>query len=282
MRLVIVTDSELRAAVEAAKAQGATFCRPDGILAKFVRLGLGGFLHLDSLHRTFLGAKSATDTSLLVHGKELGLPLVSQQPIGKRTEEIRHPVMALVALRSGFDHGYHLVYLRLGGIDLLLHFRGIGEVEHRRPVVRHLDRITGIHLDTFALQFMACVLAYEALQETIGGNTKNIVVLRQADVGFLDKLAYENRQFVPVGRGNESERLHISEAHLSRIVRQETGMTVLQWINSFRIKHAKQLLRYTRMSMSEIASDLHFTSTEYFRYFFRREAGMSPIAYRNS
>ena len=76
------------------------------------------------------------------------------------------------------------------------------------------------------------------------------------------------------------KRLHISEAHLSRIVKQETEMTVLQWVNSFRIKHAKQLLRYTRMSMSEIAFDLHFTSAEYFRYFFRRETGISPIAYR--
>lgn len=76
-----------------------------------------------------------------------------------------------------------------------------------------------------------------------------------------------------------SERLHISEAHLSRIVKQETEMTVLQWINSC-IKHAKQLLRYTHMNMSEIAFDLHFTSAEYFRYFFRRETGISPIAYR--
>ena len=199
LRLVIVTDSELRAAVEAAKAQGATFCRPDRVLAEFVGLGLGGLLHLDSLHGTFLGAKSATDTSLLVHPEELCLPLVCQQPIGKRTEEIRHPVMALVALRSGFDHGYHLIYLRLCCIDLLLHFRGIGEVEHRRPVVRHLHRETGIHGDALALQFTACVLAYKSLQETVGSNAENVVVECQTDVCFLDELAHENRQFVPVG-----------------------------------------------------------------------------------
>ncbi len=70
------------------------------------------------------------------------------------------------------------------------------------------------------------------------------------------------------------------EAHLSRIVKQETEMTVLQWINSSCIKHAKQLLRYTRMNMSEIAFDLHFTSAEYFRYFFRRETGMSQMEFR--
>ena len=55
LRFVVVVDGELRAAVEAAEAQGATLCHPDRVLAEFVGLRLGCFLHLDSLHGAFLG-----------------------------------------------------------------------------------------------------------------------------------------------------------------------------------------------------------------------------------
>ena len=171
LRFVVVTDGELRAAVEAAETQCAPLSHPYGVLAEFVGLGLFRFLHLDSLHGAFLGTQSATDALAFIHPEELGLPLVGQQGIGHHAEEIRHPVMALVALRMLPYHRNHLVYLRLGGIDLLLHFRGIGEVKHRRPVIRHLDGVTGIHGDALAPQFMACVLAYKSLQETVGGYT---------------------------------------------------------------------------------------------------------------
>ena len=75
---VVVTDGELWAAVEAAETQGATLCSPDRVLAKFVGLRLGCFLHFDSLHRTFLGAKAATDALAFVHAEELGLAFVGQ------------------------------------------------------------------------------------------------------------------------------------------------------------------------------------------------------------
>ena len=121
LRFVVVTAGELRATMKTTETKGTTLRRPNGVLAKFVGLGLCRFLHLDCLHRTFLGAKSATDTSFLIYCKELRLTLVRQKRIGHYAEEIRHSVMALVALCTRFDHRNHLVYLRLGGIDLLLH-----------------------------------------------------------------------------------------------------------------------------------------------------------------
>ncbi len=215
LRFVVVVDSKLRAAVEAAEAQGATLRRPYGVLAGFVGLGLVCFLHLYGLHGTFLGTQAATDTLAFVHAEELGLTLVCQQRIGDHAEEIRHSVMAFVALYAGFDHRYYFVYLRLGGIHLLLHFDWIGEIEHRCPVVRHLDRETSIHSDAFALQFTACILADKALHEAIRSDREHVVVLCQTDVGFLDKLTYENRQLVPVGRGNESQQLVVCETDFS-------------------------------------------------------------------
>ena len=215
LRFVVVTDSEFWAAMEAAETQCATLCRPNGVLAEFVGLGLFSFLHVDSLHRTFLGAQPATETSIFIYCKELGMTLVCQQRIGYHAEEIRHSVMAFVALYACLKHRNHFGYLRLGDIHLLLHFLRVAQVEHRSPVVRHLDGVTGIHGDALALQFTACVLAYKPLQETVGGNTENIVVLRQADVGFADEFAHQNRQFVPVGGGHKPQRFAVCETDFS-------------------------------------------------------------------
>ncbi len=120
LRFVVVVDSKLRAAVEAAEAQCATLCRPDRVLAGFVGFGLCRFLHFDSLHRTFLGTQAATDTLAFVHAEELGLAFVGQERASHHAEEIRHPVMAFVALRARFDHRNHFVYLLLLVHRLLL------------------------------------------------------------------------------------------------------------------------------------------------------------------
>ncbi len=90
LRFIVVTDSELRAAMETTETKSTTLCRPNGVLAKFVGFRLGCFLHFDSLYRTFLGAQTATDTNFLIYCKELRLTLVRQQRIGHYAEEIRH------------------------------------------------------------------------------------------------------------------------------------------------------------------------------------------------
>ena len=116
LRFVVIVDGELGATVEAAQTKGATLCRPDRGLAGFVAFGLCRFLHLNQLHGTFPGAQPATDTQVFVYGKELRLSLVGQKRVGEDTQEIRHPVLALVALHALADHRYHAVNLRLGNM----------------------------------------------------------------------------------------------------------------------------------------------------------------------
>ena len=57
-----VLDGKFRTAVQAAKAQGAALFLPNRLLVH----------QLDSLYRTFFGAKSTSD-ALLLYFKELGL-----------------------------------------------------------------------------------------------------------------------------------------------------------------------------------------------------------------
>ena len=74
--------------------------------------------------------------------------------------------------------------------------------------------------------------------------------------------------------------LHVTTTHLSRVVRQMTGRTVMDYIDQMLLMEAVWLLQTTDLSLSAIAERLHFASQSGFGKFFSRQKGMSPKAYR--
>ena len=74
--------------------------------------------------------------------------------------------------------------------------------------------------------------------------------------------------------------LHITPVYLSRVVRQVTGRTVIDYINQMIVMEASFLLRTSPMSITQIAERLHFADTPSFSKFFSRLKGMSPKDYR--
>ena len=74
--------------------------------------------------------------------------------------------------------------------------------------------------------------------------------------------------------------LHISPVYLSRVVRQVTGHTVVDYINQMLIMEASFLLRTSELSITQIADRLHFADTPSFSKFFSRLKGQSPRAFR--
>ena len=74
--------------------------------------------------------------------------------------------------------------------------------------------------------------------------------------------------------------LHISPVYLSRVVRQVTGRTVVDYINQMLLTEAMFLLHTSELSISQIADRLHFADTPSFSKFFSRLKGQSPRAFR--
>ena len=77
-----------------------------------------------------------------------------------------------------------------------------------------------------------------------------------------------------------ADRLHISSVYLSRVVRQVTGRTVVDYINQMLLMEASFLLQTSGLSITQIADYLHFADTPSFSKFFSRLSGMSPKEYR--
>ena len=77
-----------------------------------------------------------------------------------------------------------------------------------------------------------------------------------------------------------ASKLHISPVYLSRVVRQVTGRTVVDYINQMLLIEASFLLKTSQLSITQIADHLHFADTPSFSKFFSRMKGMSPKDYR--
>lgn len=73
---------------------------------------------------------------------------------------------------------------------------------------------------------------------------------------------------------------HISKSYLSRQFKQQTGMTVVAYINQLRIETAKRLLTGSDMSVNEIAYQIGFESPKYFYRTFKKLTDESPASFR--
>ena len=75
-------------------------------------------------------------------------------------------------------------------------------------------------------------------------------------------------------------RFYLSPNYLCRLFKQETGVTLLKYINDTRMKKARELLRTTQMKIGQVAAAVGYRSASYFTQSFRSAYGMTPEAYR--
>lgn len=78
-----------------------------------------------------------------------------------------------------------------------------------------------------------------------------------------------------------ADKLNVSTAYLSRLVKEISGSTVNDHVSSLLYKEVCNLLKQSNMTMREIADSLHFSDQSALSNFFKQRSGMSPLAYRN-
>lgn len=79
---------------------------------------------------------------------------------------------------------------------------------------------------------------------------------------------------------NLANQIELSPAYLSRLFKQETGMSISSYIQSKKIETAQNMLQYSDYSISEIAAILAYPSHSYFTEVFQKETKLTPSQYR--
>ena len=79
-----------------------------------------------------------------------------------------------------------------------------------------------------------------------------------------------------------AKRLHVSSKYLSATVKRVTGHSVSSYIDRHTIPILKDYLEDERLSLTQIAERMNFTTLSYFSRYCKKHLGMSPSEYRGS
>ena len=77
-----------------------------------------------------------------------------------------------------------------------------------------------------------------------------------------------------------AEQLFLSPKHFSTVIKKVSGKTAGQWIDEYVILEAKTLLKYSVMSIQEVAYYMNFPNPSFFGKYFKQHTGMSPSEYK--
>lgn len=117
--------------------------------------------------------------------------------------------------------------------------------------------------------------AYEALCEQItqtAGLTPAVLLAKQ----FIDThYAQPDLSLQDVANS-----IQVSPSYLSRLLKQETGASFIEYLTQVRVRMAVQLLNDPAMKIYEIAERVGYGSQHYFSTAFRKVLDMSPAEYR--
>lgn len=82
--------------------------------------------------------------------------------------------------------------------------------------------------------------------------------------------------------GFYADKLCLTPKYLSKLIKTATGRSAPDWIDAYVILEAKNLLKYSNVTIKEVVYRLNFPNQSVFYKFFKARTGMTPSEYRNS
>jgi YesN/AraC family two-component response regulator len=112
---------------------------------------------------------------------------------------------------------------------------------------------------------------------------RNLTLGSEARRAVRRAMAYLHTHYMePISLEDAARHVNMSKEYLARCFRQEMGITLVTYLNRYRIDRAKSLLDAGEQSLTEVAMATGFSSSTYFSRMFRQEVGISPSEYQRS
>lgn len=77
-----------------------------------------------------------------------------------------------------------------------------------------------------------------------------------------------------------SDHVNLSSSYVCTLFKTETGQTLNQYLNEYRIRMSKQLLADQRFKITDISSKVGYSDGNYYSKAFKKMVGLSPTEYR--
>ncbi|MBR3967334.1 MAG: helix-turn-helix transcriptional regulator [Clostridia bacterium] len=116
-------------------------------------------------------------------------------------------------------------------------------------------------------------LAYLKTEE----NIKDEEDIIDSVVRFIKQYHTEN-----IGLEDICNHFSCSRSHISHLFKKKKGKNIREFICDLRIEDAKSLLKYSNLTVTEIAYSVGFGDSNYFSNVFREKVGVSPMKFRKT
>ena len=77
-----------------------------------------------------------------------------------------------------------------------------------------------------------------------------------------------------------AESCELTRSHFSRAFKRSTGMSPQDWIRNQRIEQAKQLIKHSAMTLTQISAECGFCDQAHFSHIFSKTEGINPALWR--
>ena len=77
-----------------------------------------------------------------------------------------------------------------------------------------------------------------------------------------------------------ADTIHVNASHLSRKFKEDTGMSMIDFINFIRVEASKVYLKNNTSNITDIAFIVGFNDVNYYSRVFKKVTGQTPSQFR--
>ncbi len=190
----------------------------------------------------------------------------------------------LLCVNQEISSRFVLPLVNSPGIPWLLLRGDVPEQRILLDIIREMGTLVREQAPGYELGLTACVyrlwqglyqLAQTAIGEEVSSDSNVIIQKKMMD--------YVRSHYQERIRGEDIAAAGgVCRTKCWQIFRKYLGQTPNDYLNSIRLERAMQLLKSTRLSVTEIASECGFSGASYFTELFTRQKGCPPSRYRKA
>lgn len=190
---------------------------------------------------------------------------------------------------SSQEHPWELMWLHFNGPLANLYYKYITQktgscfqTSYIGPIIDGIHQLIDLNKSsTEYADLLTSQLITNILTWSVSGHLRHSGIHTSTGEKLTQILNYMEQHFTEsITLDSLSSQFFISKYHLAREFKKAYGQTVIQYLLNKRVTYSKELLRFTDMSIGEIAHACGIGDPNYFNKVFKGMEGMTASEYR--
>ncbi|MFC0272322.1 response regulator [Metabacillus herbersteinensis] len=271
---VIVLFLTEKKAAHLIKADALTQARNITLTLKHVHIGIGHpYTDVEKLATSFQQASLSLAQLIQSTSVRYGFPILEADTSERTLQRLENEL--LTEIEAGRIEG------ALNQFNLFYdyHQKSENQLLQWAFKIKQILENQGIHLDDIK------ILETESKEQFIDLVTRfcNGVILKKAGNEIITKAkTYIHEHYIQsLSLEEVAAHIGLTPTYFTKIFKEQTKLTFIDYVTTYRIERAKELLNTTNLSLKEIAFDVGYKDPNYFSRVFKKIAKCSPKKYRH-